>query len=197
MRKEGETGMNTVEPIRKMEDIYDIADYLKIHSERNYVLFMFGIYTGLRISDILKFRIRDLRDSKGKTKEYFYIREEKTGKEKRMKIPKDLKYILESFMKDKLDYEYVFLSKKGKNRPISRQQAYRILTDAAEKFGLEYIGCHTLRKTFGYQLYQRTHDGITIKEILNHSDLSTTLRYIGVNQDRKDKIVEEVSYLRR
>ena len=114
-----------------------------------------------------------------------------------MKIPKDLKYILESFMKDKLDYEYVFLSKKGKNRPISRQQAYRILTDAAEKFGLESIGCHTLRKTFGYQLYQRTHDGITIKEILNHSDLSTTLRYIGVNQDRKDKIVEEVSYLRR
>ena len=181
--------MNTVEPIRKMEDIYDIADYLKIHSERNYVLFMFCIYTGLRISDILKFRIRDLRDSKGKTKEYFYIREEKTGKEKRMKIPKDLKYILESFMKDKLDYEYVFLSKKGKNRPISRQQAYRILTDAAEKFGLESIGCHTLRKTFGYQLYQRTHDGITIKEILNHSDLSTTLRYIGVNQDsRRSKL---------
>lgn len=68
------------------------------------------------------------------------------------------------------------------------------MNDAAKTFGLESIGCHTLRKTFGYQ---RTHDGITIKEILNHSDLSTTLRYIVVNQDRKDNIIEEVSYLRR
>ncbi|MBN1039037.1 site-specific integrase [Clostridium botulinum] len=189
--------MNSVEPIRKMQDIYDIADYLRLHNERNYVLFMFGIYTGLRISDILQFRVRDIRDVKCKIKEYFYIREEKTGKEKRMKVHKDLKLILNEFIKDKLDYQYLFLSKKGKNKPISRQQAYRILNDAAKTFGLESIGCHTLRKTFGYQLYQRTHDGITIKEILNHSDLSTTLRYIGINQDRKDKIIEEVSYLRR
>lgn len=189
--------MNSVEPIRKMQDIYDVADYLRAHSERNYVLFMFGIYTGLRISDILQFRVRDIREIEGNIKEYFYIREGKTGKEKRMKIPKDLKYILGDFVKGKLDYEYLFLSKKGNNKPISRQQAYRILNDAAKRFGLESIGCHTLRKTFGYQLYQRTHDGITIKEILNHSDLSTTLRYIGVNQDRKDKIIEEVSYIRR
>lgn len=189
--------MNSVEPIRKMQDIYDIADYLKLHSERNYLLFMFGIYTGLRISDILKFRVRDIRDSKGKIKEYIYLREEKTNKERRMKIHPDLKYIFNSYIKDKADYEYLILSSKGKNKPISRQQAYRILNDAAKKFGLDSIGCHTLRKTFGYQLYQKTKDGITIKEMLNHSDISTTLRYIGVNQDRKDKIIEEVSYLRR
>lgn len=44
--------MNTVEPIRDMDLVMDLADYLKSNNERDYVLFMFGIYTGLRISDM-------------------------------------------------------------------------------------------------------------------------------------------------
>ena len=67
--------MNTVEPIRDMDLVMDLADYLKSNNERDYVLFMFGIYTGLRISDILKFRVRDV-----KGKDAVYIREKKTGK---------------------------------------------------------------------------------------------------------------------
>ena len=38
-------------------------------------------------------------------------------------------------------------------------------------------------------MYQQTHDAVTIKEILNHSDISVTLRYIGINQDNKDKAI--------
>ena len=52
--------LNTVEPIRDLNMVQDIALYLKKQSERNYVLFAFGIYSGLRISDILKIRVRDL-----------------------------------------------------------------------------------------------------------------------------------------
>lgn len=47
--------MNTVEPIRDINTVMDIADYLKSKNERDYVMFMFGIYTGLRISDMLNF----------------------------------------------------------------------------------------------------------------------------------------------
>ena len=53
-----------------MDVVLDVADYLKARNERDYVLFMFGIYTGLRISDILKFRVRDVKD-----KDAVYIRE--------------------------------------------------------------------------------------------------------------------------
>ena len=52
--------MNTVEPIRDKETVIDIAECLRKDSERNYVMFLFGIYSGLRISDILKFRVRDV-----------------------------------------------------------------------------------------------------------------------------------------
>lgn len=183
--------MNTVEPIRDINLVWDIGDYLKARNERDYVLFMYGIYTGLRISDILPFRVRDVRNS-----EYITIREMKTKKEKRFPINPELKPIIEHYIKDKKDYEYLFKSKKGKNNPITRQQAYNILNQAAEAFGLESIGTHTLRKTFGYHMYQQTKDIVTIKEILNHSDIAVTLRYIGINQDMKDTAIKRLSFKR-
>lgn len=183
--------MNTVEPIKDIELVYDIADYLRARSERNYVLFMFGIYSGLRISDILKFRVRDV-----KYKNYIYIREKKTKKEKRFAMNQDLKEILAEYIKGKQDYEFLFKSRKGINKPITRECAYSILSNAGKAFGLESIGTHTLRKTFGYFLYQETKDAVTIKEILNHTHISDTLRYIGVNQDHKDSIMKKLSFKR-
>lgn len=184
--------INTVEPIRDLDVVMDIAEYLKGKSDRDYVMFMFGIYTGLRISDILKFRVRDVRD-----KEAIYIREKKTGKEKRFPINAELKPIIKEYVNGKDDYEYLFKSPRNCNRPITRQQAYNILSEAGIQFGIEKIGTHTLRKTFGYHMYQQTHDAVTIKEILNHSDISITLRYIGINQDNKDKAIKNLSFKKR
>jgi len=184
--------MNTMEPIRDIDLVYDIADYLKARNDRDYVLFMFGIYSGLRISDILPFRVRDV-----KNKDYIYMREEKTEKEKRFPIHEDLIEILKEYVKGKKDFEYLFKSQKGENKPIKREYAYRILKGAANAFGLDCIGCHTMRKTFGYFLYQNTKDVVAIKEILNHSDISITLRYIGVNQDRKDKVMKNLSFVKK
>ncbi len=183
--------MNTVEPIRDKRLILDIADYLKDKNERDYVLFMFGIYSGLRISDILPLRVRDI-----KSKDYIYIREKKTRREKRFPINTELKPILNEYIKGRKDYELLFPKSRGKGQstPISRQRVWKILNDAASYFGYtDNIGCHTLRKTFGYLLYQQTHDAVAIQEILNHSDISITKRYIGVNQDSKDKIMRGLS----
>lgn len=181
--------MNTVEPIRDMNLICDIADFLKARSERDYVMFMVGIYSGLRISDMLPFRVRAVRDTS-----YITIREQKTGKEKRFPINDELKPVLRDYIVDKKDYEYLFKSRQGKNKPITRQQAYNILQEAAVAFGLRDIGTHTLRKTFGYHTYQQTHDIVTLKEIFNHSDISITLRYIGINQDMKDSTIKILSF---
>ena len=105
--------------------------------------------------------------------------------------------ILDQYVKNKKDYEYLFKSPRYPNKPITRQQAYNILTAAARAFGIDSIGTHTLRKTFGYHMYQQTHDAVTLKEIFNHSDISVTLRYIGINQDNKDKAIRGLSYGRR
>ena len=183
--------MNTVEPIRDLETVLDIADYLKIKNQRDYVMFMFGIYSGLRISDILKFRVRDVRD-----KDFISQREKKTRKEKRFPINKELKVIIEEYIKDKRDYEYLFKSPTQPNKPITRQQAYNILSNAGKQFGLESIGTHTLRKTFGYHLYKQTQDAALLMDIFNHADIHYTLRYIGINQYCKNKAYNGLSFKR-
>lgn len=180
--------MNTVEPIRDMGLVLDIADYLKQQSDRNYLMFMFGIYSGLRISDILNFRVRDVRDKK-----HIYIREKKTGKEKRFLINKELRKIIKEYVIGKEDYEYLFESPRG-HKPISRQQAYNIISDAGKQFGLDDLGTHTLRKTFGYHMYQNTKDAAMLMKLFNHSDIHITLRYIGVEQDTTDAAIGSLKF---
>ena len=53
--------MNFVQPIRDPECIFYIKRFLKEQSERNYMLFVTGINSGLRISDILELRVRDAK----------------------------------------------------------------------------------------------------------------------------------------
>ncbi len=83
--------MNYVEPIREPEKVEDISNYLRKYSERNYIMFQIGIYNGLRISDILRLRVRDV-----KNKDMICIREQKTGKQKIFPIAPHLKKKLKS-----------------------------------------------------------------------------------------------------
>lgn len=181
--------MNTVEPIRDIGTVNDIADYLREKSERNYIMFMIGIYSGLRISDILKLRVRDVRN-----RDRIMIREKKTGKERRFPVNKALKKDLDKYVEEMHDYEFLIKSRKDRNKPITRQQAWTILQTAGEKFGVQKIGTHTMRKTFGYHMYQQTHDIVAIQKILNHATQEYTLRYIGVTQDTLDTAINNLSF---
>lgn len=181
--------MNSVNPIRDVDTIHDIADYLAEKSERNALLFLYGIYTGLRISDIRTKRVRDVRG-----KDRIKVIEKKTGKERSFRINSTLKRAIDKYIRDRKDYEYLFASRQGKNHPISRQQAYNILRDAGKKFGLDLIGTHTMRKTFGYHLYQQTQDINLVQTILNHDTPEYTKLYIGLTQDTIDNAIMNLKY---
>lgn len=176
--------MNLVQPIRDKDIIEEIKEILKERNYRNYILFMIGINTGLRISDILRLRVRDVKGWR------ITIRMKKTGEIINLKMPKPLKKDLRDYIKDKPDNEYLIKSRIGKNKPISRKMAYVILSDVAREFDLDSIGCHSLRKTFGYHLYQKRKDVASLQELFGHEDPSYTLRYIGINQDTLDSIMD-------
>ncbi|MGH0944617.1 site-specific integrase [Bacillus mycoides] len=173
--------MNFVQPIRDPEQIQQIKEYLKEKNARNYILFVMGINTGLRIGDILKLKVGDVQGS------HISMREMKTGKQKRIQITSALKRELKWFSEGREVGEYLLKSRKGENRPIGRSMAYKILKSTAAEFGLDEIGTHTLRKTYGYHMYMQTKNIALLMEIFNHSSEKVTLRYIGVNQDAMDK----------
>ena len=178
--------MNYVEPIRDPIIIQNIANLLKKNNKRDYIMFMYGIYTGRRISDILKLRVADL-----KGKESVNIRETKTGKQVILPLNRILKKELNEYLDEMSPEEYIFKSSQRKNMPIDRTTAYKIINEAAKQFGLENIGTHTLRKTFGYHFYMQTKDVVLLMDILNHSHPSVTLRYIGVNQENINQALKK------
>lgn len=177
--------MNYVQPIRDPEVIREVKKFLKERSERNYILFLVGINSGLRISDILPLRVRDAK------KPYFNLRETKTKKQKRIDMTPSLKREINQYITGKEDHEFLFTSRKGINKPIGRSMAYKILREAAAHVKLEDIGTHTLRKTFGYHFYKQTKDVAMLQEIFNHTDQKETLLYIGINQDTMNKAMKD------
>lgn len=125
-----------------------------------------------------------------RSKALITLTEQKTGKIRRIKI-NGIQDELNDYIQGMNDSDYLFKSQKGDNLPISRVQAYRILNKAAKAIGLEDIGTHTMRKTFGYHFYQKTKDVALLQELFQHSAPSVTLRYIGINQDIMDTAMDD------
>lgn len=165
-----------VQPIRSLEQIEDMKWSLKKWcSERDYILFLLGINVGLRVSDMLKLKAKDLKGKKKVT-----VIEGKT-KKKRIIYLENIYDELNEYI-NTLESEWLFPSRKG-NQPISRIQAYRQLNKAADMVDLQAIGTHTMRKTFGYWHYKQFRDVAELQGILNHSKPSTTLKYIGISEE--------------
>lgn len=211
--------MQVVQPIRDIKKLHQMESMLKESNQRDYILFRLGVNSGLRISDILKLKVKDLRNQT-----HFILREQKTGKAQKLKIQPELKKELDQYLKDMNDDDFVIGSQKytdkltistkvkdenGKskrvvqqientssNSPLQRMQAWRIINKAANEVGIYgEIGCHTLRKTFGYHFYQQYNDNnnralALLQQIFNHSSSYITLRYIGIVQDEIDDLID-------
>ena len=177
--------MNEVQPIRDKKQLEVMKTELLKQGYRDYMLFILGVNTGLRISDLLQLKVSDVKD-----KTHITIVEGKTDKPKRFLINNQLKQDIDKYIVNMSNDEYLFQSQKGHNKAISRVQAYRILNNVAEKVGLENIGTHTLRKSFGYWHYKQNKDVALLQQLFNHSAPSVTLKYIGINQDIMDKTIE-------
>ncbi|BBM84481.1 site-specific integrase [Candidatus Uabimicrobium amorphum] len=182
--------MEFVQPIRDKKKIDSIKKILKANSLRDYCMFVLGINSGLRISDLLNLRVENVITSKNKVKDRISIREKKTNKYKDFPIRDNARKSIEQYLQTR-DYrtdEPLFVSRK-KQGFLKRQRAYRIINDAAKSVGVQgKIGTHTLRKTLGYHAYQSGKDITIIQKLFNHSTPRETLDYIGITQDDVDDI---------
>src|SRR5699024_14809 len=145
-------------------------------ADRDTLIFLIGINTGLGVNDLVRLRVRDVKD-----KHIVEIREGKTNKRREINIEM-WQEKRQAYIEDKHPDDYLFTSQQG-SKPITTTQVYRILTDAADFLGRDDIGTHTMRKTFGYHHYKQFKDVAILQEIFNHAAPSITKRYIGIRQD--------------
>ena len=173
--------MATVEALKDKRDIDLLKTVLKQKNIRDYLLFVVGTNTGLRIGDILKLKVSDFITDRKVAKKHLIVTEQKTGKERRIAINNNIQKAFKSFLTQcnpSLD-AYIFLSRKGANKPITCTQAYRILNEAAAACKIDInFGTHTMRKTWAYWTYKSTGNNIgLVMDMLNHSSPAITLRY--------------------
>jgi integrase len=187
--------MRAVEPIRDLKEINAMKKYLKGKNRRDYALFVVGINVALRISDLLELTWGDvLKDRDFKT---VNLKEGKTKKIRNIKLNKAaqraLRELLETLDTYKLS-DYIFKSREGDNKSITRQQALNILKDAAEAIGIEEnIGTHSLRKTWGYHAWKNGFNPALIMETLKHSNLNIMKRYLGIRQDEINDLYDNLN----
>lgn len=174
-----------VQPLRTAEEIEEMKWALKRgnkgtpkpreRGERDVLLFLIGINTGLRVNDLVQLTVGDVQEG------VFSIWEGKTHKKREINVGM-VRTEIDRLIEGKDSTSYLFPSQKGSG-PISTTQAYRILNDAADLLGRTDIGTHTMRKTFGYHHYKKFKDVAILQEIFNHASPGVTRRYIGIRQD--------------
>lgn len=179
------------------------ADYLewseamnlirRLTKDKNYkisLLIAIGCFTGLRISDILTLRWKQILGVSE-----FTITERKTGKQRTIRLNKELQLHIKDCYEHIIPLGItapVLVSQKGTVFTVQRINV--ILKELKQKYRLKikHFSCHSLRKTFGRQVYNMNSDNaelalIKLMELFNHSSVAITKRYLGL---RKEEILE-------
>ncbi|GAB6098124.1 site-specific integrase [Halanaerocella petrolearia] len=191
---------NRVEPIRDRNKIKEIKRMLKENNKyRDYVLFVCGVNFGLRISDLLKLKIKDITNLDGAVRETFEIIEQKTGKRNVIKINQEAKKSIQVLSKNTSMMtnrnNYLIYNTRAKTKGISRVQAYKLVCKWCQQVGLVdvRVGTHTLRKTWGYHAHRQGISIETIQEKYKHASTSTTRHYLGIEQKDVNKAYDKVN----
>ena len=182
--------MALTQPVRNKKHLKQLADYfLRRGQYRNHLLLVTGAHTALRISDILRLQWTDVYDEE---RQEFYthvtLREGKTGKSKTIILHPTVINALQMYLPYRKG-AFIFTGNRKNLAAISRIQAWRILSTAAEAIRLGIrVSAHALRKTAGYHLWQNGTSPVLLMAVFNHSSYEVTKRYLGISQDELDQV---------
>ena len=173
---------------------------------RNRGLFMLGVSTGGRISELLSLRVGDVYQNKKPVTDLLYGKSIVKGGEVSRSVPVNAdgrRAIDELVNWHRRHYRSVaskrplFPSRhKSGTVPMHRQTAHAILKTAFIEAGLNgHIATHSLRKSFAQRLYDKTGDIYMVQELLGHRNISTTQKYLGVNYADAKAAVESIALI--
>lgn len=193
-----------VEPITNKRKLNNMKLLLKDRSHRDYCCFVVGINIPLRIGDLVRFDIGDVVDRKHNVKDMLdtiqgkSLRQQKTNKSARLKINEAARTAIEEYLKTREPYELsdpLFVSRKrsadGSLAHVNTDIVYKNIKRAAEDVGIEHIGAHSMRKTWGYWAVKRGIPIRLIQKALSHSSERETLGYIGITQEELNSIMDD------
>ncbi len=173
----------------------------RLEKDENYkfcLLISIGVFTGLRISDLLTLKYSDLLNS-----ETFYIREKKTQKQRSIKVNKDLKDIVNRIVqKSKVNdlEQLIFINKYG-TKSIDKSYVNVKLKEIIKMYRIRLDGnvsTHTFRKTLGRRVMEVNNYSneslILLMDLFGHSSMSITKRYLGIREQEIHNVYDSLTF---
>lgn len=159
---------------------------------RNRGLFLLGVSTGGRISELLSLRIGDVWQNGKPVSDLLYDKSIVKGGEVSRAVPVNtdgMRAIDDLICWHRTQYRTaranrpLFPSRNGNGRKrMTRRAAHNVLKTAFIAAGLNgHLATHSLRKSFAQRLYEQTGDIFACQEMLGHKSVATTQKYLGVN----------------
>jgi len=194
--------MNFVEPIRDRKKIAQIKNQLRgQHRYRDLLLFVVGINTALRISDLLGLQNDHFLDDHRYINPRFWIKEQKRGKRQEVVVNTSIREALDEYLDaypeiigDQNNFIFFNTKTNGFMQPIRRGQAWKIITTICQQVGLRgNFGTHSLRKTWGYHARMQGVDLALIMHKLNHESIAYTKRYLGITDDELQAVSQRLN----
>lgn len=181
-------GQNTTTSYMEWNDFISLITRLENDEEFKFsLLISIGVFTGLRISDLLKLKFSDILKD-----EVFTITEKKTKKDRSIKVNPFLKEkVLRIYNKlgVKNQDELIFLNRYG-TKPIDKSYVNVKLKELFRKYKVKVNGnvsTHTFRKTLGRRVMEvnnySNESMVLLMELFGHSSLSITKKYLGITKD--------------
>jgi len=174
-----------------------IARLERDHQYKFCLLISIGVYTGLRISDLLTLRYSDLLN-----RDTFIIREKKTGKTRSIKVNRDLREIVNRIsVKSKVQdlNQQIFLNKYG-TKPIDRSYVNVKLKEIFKIYRINVAGnisSHLFRKCLGRRVVSLNNYSneslILLMELFGHSSPSITKTYLGIRTQEIHNVYDSLS----
>ena len=185
--------------IRKVADCFDGT-----FAVRNRGLFMLGVSTGGRISELLSLTIGDVWQNRAAVTDLLYDKSIVKGGEVSRAVPvnrdgRQAIHDLITWHREAYNTTHkrrpLFPSRNGQGtQRMSRRTAHDVLKNAFEAAGLNgHLATHSLRKSFAQRLYDRTGDIFVVQEMLGHKNVATTQKYLGVNYVSVRDALEEIA----
>ena len=173
---------------------------------RNRSLFMLGVSTGGRISELLSLTIGDVYQNGSAVSDLLFERSIVKGGEVSRAVPvnRDGRRAIDELA----SWHSQHYQNTDPNRPLfpsrhqsgtvpmHRQTAHDILKKAFIAAGLNgKLATHSLRKSFAQRVYNKTGDIYLVQELLGHRNIATTQNYLGVNYADARAAVESIALI--
>jgi integrase len=162
---------------------------------RDLAMFNLAIDSKLRGCDVVALKVEDVAPN-GYAVDRATVRQKKTGRPVKFELTDQTREAIDDYLRvtNRNVGEVIFTGRSGVGRCMMTRQYARLVSGWIASIGLDpkLFGTHSLRRTKATLIYRRTGNLRAVQLLLGHTEIESTVRYLGIEVDDALSIAEQI-----